>query len=112
MRNVIKFQRPPLSLCQPHGRSSDAEPVGHGWLREYALGCVATSAHGPANTDLAKAVRQAARSRKAIVGNHDLEPTQALPWTSVSHLAEVGDGPRQAHTAVPLSHDHMEPRPP
>lgn len=34
-----------------------------------------------------------------IVGNHDLEPTLALPWTSVQHLAEVRDGPHnQAHT--------------
>jgi calcineurin-like phosphoesterase family protein len=27
-----------------------------------------------------------------IVGNHDGEPTQQLPWTSVTHLAEVADG--------------------
>ena len=34
-----------------------------------------------------------------IVGNHDLEPTLALPWDSVSQLAEVRDGPyKQAHT--------------
>lgn len=34
-----------------------------------------------------------------IVGNHDLEPTLALPWDSISHLAEVRDGPKnQAHT--------------
>lgn len=34
-----------------------------------------------------------------IVGNHDLEPTLALPWDSVSYLAEVRDGPQnQAHT--------------
>ncbi|PCH99024.1 MAG: metallophosphoesterase [Rhodobacteraceae bacterium] len=34
-----------------------------------------------------------------IVGNHDLKPTLALPWESVSHLAEVRDGPKkQAHT--------------
>lgn len=34
-----------------------------------------------------------------IVGNHDLEKTLGLPWDSVSHLAEVRDGPHnQAHT--------------
>lgn len=34
-----------------------------------------------------------------IVGNHDLDPTLALPWDSISHLAEVRDGPKkQAHT--------------
>lgn len=34
-----------------------------------------------------------------IVGNHDLEPTLALPWASISHLAEVRDGaPTQMHT--------------
>lgn len=34
-----------------------------------------------------------------IIGNHDLEPTLALPWDSISHLAEVRDGPyNQAHT--------------
>lgn len=37
--------------------------------------------------------------RHLIVGNHDLEPTLALPWDSVSHLAEVKDGPdNQMHT--------------
>ncbi len=48
----------------------------------------------------AQALRQAARAEKhLVVGNHDLEPTQALPWTSVTHLAEVRDGPQsQAHT--------------
>jgi calcineurin-like phosphoesterase family protein len=34
-----------------------------------------------------------------IVGNHDLEPTLALPWDSISHLAEVKDGAKnQVHT--------------
>ncbi len=34
-----------------------------------------------------------------IVGNHDLEPTLALPWDSISHMAEVKDGPdSQMHT--------------
>ena len=34
-----------------------------------------------------------------IIGNHDLEPTLVLPWDSISHLAEVRDGPHnQAHT--------------
>lgn len=34
-----------------------------------------------------------------IVGNHDLEPTLALPWDSVGHLVEVRDGPKnQTHT--------------
>lgn len=28
-----------------------------------------------------------------VVGNHDHTPTLALPWDSVSHLAEVRDGP-------------------
>jgi len=27
-----------------------------------------------------------------IIGNHDGEATQQLPWTSVTHLAEVADG--------------------
>lgn len=27
-----------------------------------------------------------------VVGNHDGEATQALPWTSVTHLTEVADG--------------------
>jgi calcineurin-like phosphoesterase family protein len=27
-----------------------------------------------------------------VVGNHDSEATQALPWTSVTHLTEVADG--------------------
>lgn len=30
--------------------------------------------------------------RHLVVGNHDLAPTQALPWTSVTHLTEVEDG--------------------
>lgn len=28
-----------------------------------------------------------------IIGNHDLEPTLQLPWTSASHLVELPDGP-------------------
>ena len=27
-----------------------------------------------------------------VVGNHDGEATQELPWTSVTHLTEVADG--------------------
>ncbi|WP_299953840.1 metallophosphoesterase [uncultured Roseobacter sp.] len=34
-----------------------------------------------------------------IVGNHDQAATLALPWDSISHIAEVRDGPKsQAHT--------------
>lgn len=34
-----------------------------------------------------------------IIGNHDLAPTLQLPWTSVSHLVELPDGPNgQANT--------------
>ncbi len=34
-----------------------------------------------------------------VIGNHDLEPTLALPWDSISHLAEVKDGSgNQVHT--------------
>mgnify|MGYP000073656832 CR=1 FL=1 len=29
-----------------------------------------------------------------VVGNHDLEPTLQLPWTSVSQLVELPDGPQ------------------
>ena len=29
-----------------------------------------------------------------IIGNHDLDPTLALHWDSVSHLTEVRDGPK------------------
>lgn len=32
-----------------------------------------------------------------IVGNHDLAPTLALPWDSISHLTEVRDGPDGLH---------------
>lgn len=28
-----------------------------------------------------------------VVGNHDLVPTLALPWDSISHMIEVQDGP-------------------
>ena len=30
-----------------------------------------------------------------VVGNHDCGPTRCLPWTSVSHMAEVKDGGRR-----------------
>lgn len=37
--------------------------------------------------------------RHLIIGNHDLEATQALPWDSVQHLKELRDGPQnQLHT--------------
>lgn len=32
------------------------------------------------------------REQHLVVGNHDGEATQALPWTSVTHLAEVPNG--------------------
>lgn len=32
------------------------------------------------------------KERHLVVGNHDGEATQELPWTSVSHMAEVADG--------------------
>ncbi|SFJ86788.1 metallophosphoesterase [Jannaschia pohangensis] len=32
------------------------------------------------------------KERHLVVGNHDGEATQSLPWTSVSHTAEVADG--------------------
>lgn len=39
------------------------------------------------------------RRRHLIIGNHDLEATQALPWDSVRHLKELRDGPQnQLHT--------------
>lgn len=60
-------------------------------------------AHGPKSKDpewLAKLFEKLPSAEKhLVVGNHDLDPTQARPWTSVTHLADVRDGSqRQAHT--------------
>lgn len=32
--------------------------------------------------------------RHLVIGNHDLGPTLELPWDSISHLAELRDGPQ------------------
>ena len=39
------------------------------------------------------------KERHLVVGNHDLSPTLELPWDTISHFAEVRDGPhQQRHT--------------
>ena len=35
------------------------------------------------------------RERHLVIGNHDGEATQCLPWTSVSRMAEISDGGRR-----------------
>ena len=71
----------------------------------FTLWIIGDFAHGPKAKDtdwLTKLFDKLPGVEKhLVVGNHDLEPTQALPWTSVTHLAEVRDGPqRQAHTLI------------
>ena len=60
------------------------------------LWIVGDFAHGPKAKDAAYLeglFGQLPGARKhLVVGNHDLKPTQALPWDSVSDIAQVKDG--------------------
>ncbi|WP_227272603.1 metallophosphoesterase [Roseobacter weihaiensis] len=44
------------------------------------------------------------KERHLVIGNHDGEATQRLPWTSVSHMAEVADasGPNAVLCHYPM----------
>jgi calcineurin-like phosphoesterase family protein len=63
---------------------------------EDALWIVGDFAFGPKAKDrkwLSNLFRRLpGKERHLIVGNHDSEATQELPWTSVNHLTEVADG--------------------
>lgn len=100
--NVIKFNNRPFRS----GSHMDAVMMQNLWAMvgpKDVLWIIGDFAHGPKAKDtdwLTKLFDKLPGAEKhLIVGNHDLEPTKILPWTSVSHLAEVRDGPqKQAHT--------------
>lgn len=100
--NVIGFcNRPFASAGQ-----MDAIMIENLWAKvspDDDLWVIGDFAFGPkakASSYLREIFGQLPGARKhLIVGNHDLEPTLALPWDSISNLAEVRDGPKnQAHT--------------
>ena len=100
--NVIKFCNRPFRSAN----HMDAVLMQNLWTMvgpKDVLWIIGDFAHGPKSKDsdwLTKLFAKLPGAEKhLIVGNHDLEPTLALPWDSISHLAEVGDGPnKQAHT--------------
>jgi metallophosphoesterase superfamily enzyme len=100
--NVIKFCKRPFRSAN----HMDAVLMQNLWAMvgpKDALWIIGDFAHGPKakDTDWLRMLfdKLPGAEKHLVVGNHDLEPTQALPWTTVNHLAEVRDGPQnQAHT--------------
>ncbi len=52
----------------------------------------------PVSTNPAISQGEIVSQKHLVVGNHDGEATQALPWSSVTHLTEVSDGTAIART--------------
>ncbi len=100
--NVIGFcNRPFRSAGQ-----MDAIMIENLWAKvslDDDLWIVGDFAFGPKAKEssyLAEIFGQMPGARKhLIVGNHDLEPTLALPWDSISHLTEI-----LKHLAFNLTH--------
>jgi calcineurin-like phosphoesterase family protein len=100
--NVIPFCDRPFH----HAGHMDAVLIGNLWNRvgsEDDLWVLGDFAFGPKAEDtgyLQALFGQLPGARKhLIIGNHDLEPTLALDWDSISQIAEVRDGSNnQAHT--------------
>ena len=100
--NVIPFCGRPFRSAS----HMDSVLIENLWSKvgpEDDLWIVGDFAFGPKSQDpeyLSMLFGQLPGARKHfIIGNHDLEPTLALPWDSVAHIAEVRDGPKsQANT--------------
>ncbi len=95
--NIIRFcKRPFVSVSQ-----MDAALLENMWKvigpedQLWILGDFAFGAKAKDGAYVERIFTQLPGSeRHLVIGNHDLDPTLELPWDSVSHIAELRDGPQ------------------
>lgn len=95
--NIIRFcKRPFKTASQMHGVMLEnlwkvVQPEDDLWIiGDFAFGPKCKNSHY-----VEQIFNQLPGARQHLVtGNHDLAPTCDLPWSSISHFAELRDGPQ------------------